>query len=81
MGIEEKLGLKKEINKGEGEGGREIRRLSSEEDASDRFISEWLKQVKGSYLRHQQHKTEVKQSSIKVSSWLDVSIGVLSVIL
>ena len=66
VGIEERLGLKKEKNEGEGEGSREMKRLSSEEDASDCFISEWLKQVEGSYLMHQQHRQEVKWNSIKV---------------
>ena len=66
MGIEEKLGLKEESSKGEGESGWEIKRLSSKEDSSDCFINEWLKRVEGSYLRHQQQREEVKRNSIKV---------------
>ena len=62
VGIEEKLGLKEEKSKGEGESGWEVKR----EDSSDRFINEWLKRVEGSYLRHQQQREEVKQNSIKV---------------
>ena len=75
VGIEEKLGLRKEPSKVEDEGNREIKRLSSEGDASDRFISEWLERVEGSYLRHQQHKEEMKQNSIKVGCQSVVSQG------
>lgn len=67
VGIEETLGLKMEKNKAEGESSEEMGRLSFEEDYSDRFISDWLKRVEGSYLRHQQHREEVKRNSIKVS--------------
>ena len=68
VGIEEKLGLKRKGRKGDdSEGGVEMIRLLSGEDSSDCFISEWLKSVEGSYLRHQQHREEVKQSNIKVS--------------
>ena len=37
-------------------------------DASDIFISNWLKQVGGSYLMHQQHRSEVEQHTLKVST-------------
>ena len=72
VGIEEKLGLsedgmKKEQNEGDGESDNKMNKQLLGGDPSDCFISEWMKKVEGSYLRHHQLKEEVKQNSIKVS--------------
>ena len=69
VGIEEKLGLVGARGERKGEGAGENDRLSGRDqvEVSDPFISDWLKRVESSYLRHQQHKNELKQHSMKVS--------------
>ena len=66
MGLSED-GMKKEQNEGDGESDNKMNKQLLGGDPSDCFISEWMKKVEGSYLRHHQLKEEVKQNSIKVS--------------
>lgn len=70
VGIEEKMGLIKDHQKVEGQesgsDGGLIGHRQSETDVSDPFITNWLKRVEGSYVRHQQHQFELKQHSMKV---------------
>ena len=66
VGIEEKMGLAEVKGQRSVSDSGLIRHMTTETTVSDPFIMNWLKSVKGSYLRHQQHQFELKQHSMKV---------------
>lgn len=71
VGIEERMGLTEvKGQKREETFFREGRHWIGHgaNDVSDVFISNWLKRVEGSYLSHQQRRSEMEQHTLKVST-------------
>ena len=47
-------------------GGRVSGQFPGQADVSDQFISDWMKRVEISYMRHQLHRSELMQNNFKV---------------